>query len=463
MSKPLASSEKHLTSFAQLAASACIENLPNSVVHSGRRILIDGISAILAGVGEKPMAALAKQMASDSNLPESAILGTQYRTDAAWAALVNATAGVWHLLDPGNRFTGGHPAIHAIAAGLAVAERQKVSGKKMLEAVIAGYEIGARVGLATTLRPGMHPHGSWTVVGAAVTAGLLMGSDRAGLMDVINLSTSLNLATSCQTAYEGATVLNVYAGFSAAMGILAADLKQSGFSAERDGIRTVFGSIAGVFYDADKAVEDIGTRWEIERGYHTTFACDRRIHTALEALIALVEEEHIPVENVDRIIVQTFREASRLNDTSPQNPSAAKQSIPHVLASYLVLRESGVASCHEKTLHDQSVKDLAARILLREDPELTKRTPTQWPARIIIKLRSGKDRKNTVFLPAGEFDTKPLADDALIEKFRTLTLKSFRPQTVEQMIDLLGHVEDVPDIGQFIHLTTDIQKPANCP
>jgi len=176
-----------------------------------------------------------------------------------------------------------------------------------------------------------------------------------------------------------------------------------------------------------------------------------------------VEEEHIPVENVDRIIVQTFREASRLNDTSPQNPSAAKQSIPHVLASYLVLRESGVASCHEKTLHDQSVKDLAARILLREDPELTKRTPTQWPARIIIKLRSGKDRKNTVFLPAGEFDTKPLADDALIEKFRTLTLKSFRPQTVEQMIDLLGHVEDVPDIGQFIHLTTDIQKPANCP
>ena len=457
MSKPLASSEEHLNSLAQLASSACLENLPHSVVHAGRRILIDGIAAILAGIREEPMAALAKQMASDSNLHQSTVLGTPYRSDAAWAALVNATAGVWHQLDPGNRFTGGHPAIHAIAAGLAVAEREKVSGKKMLAAVIAGYEIGARVGLATTLRPGMHPHGSWTVVGAAVTAGLLMGIDRAGLIDVINLSTSLNLATSCQTAYEGATVLNIYAGFSAAMGILAADLNQSGFSAERDGIRTVFGSIAGVFYDADKAVEDIGTRWEIERGYHTTFACDRRMHSALEALIVLVEAENIPVENVDRIMVQTFSEASRLNDISPQNPSAAKRSIPHVLASYLVLREPGLASCHEKTILDQSVKDLAARILLSEDPELTKRTPTQWPARIILRLRSGKDRKHTVFLPAGEFDTKPLADETLIEKFRTLTLKLFRPQTVDQMIDLLGHVEDLSDIGQFIHLTSDIQ------
>ncbi len=177
MSQALVSSGEHLESLARLASSACLENFPDSVVHEGRRVLIDSISAILAGVNEKPLASLANQMASDSNLQESTVLGTPCRCEAVWAALVNATAGVWHQLDPGNRFTGGHPAIHAVAAGLAVAEKRQASGKKMLEAVIAGYEIGARVGLATTLRPGMHPHGSWTVVGAAVTAGLLMGSD----------------------------------------------------------------------------------------------------------------------------------------------------------------------------------------------------------------------------------------------------------------------------------------------
>ncbi len=247
------------------------------------------------------------------------------------------------------------------------------------------------------------------------------------------------------------------------MGVLAADLKYSGFSAERDGIRTVFGNIAGVFYDADKAVEDIGKRWEIERGYHATFACDRRIHSALEALIALVAEENIPVANVDRIFVQTFSEAALLNDISPGNPSAAKLSIPHALASYLVLRDAGLASYREKTIRDKKVRDLAARILIREDPELTKRTPTEWPAQIIIRLRSGKELENKVFLPAGEFDTKPLGDDALTEKFRNLTLKSFPPQTVDRMIDLLWRVENVSDIGQLIHLTSGSQKAANCP
>ena len=59
-----------------------------------------------------------------------------------------------------------------------------------------------------------------------------------------------------------------------------------------------------------------------------------------------------------------------------------------------------------------------------------------------------------------EWLIKLMGDDVLIEKFRSLTLKSFRSQTVDQMIDLLGHVEDVPDIGQFIHLAADIQKSA---
>ena len=455
MSKPSAAPGEHFQKLAQLASSVCMENLPNSVIHAGRRILIDCISAILAGVTQKPVNQLAQQMATDSNRQESTVLGTPYRCDAAWAALVNATAGVWHQLDPGNRFTGGHPAIAAVAAGLAVAESNRASGKKMLEAVIAGYEIGARVGLATTLRPGMHPHGSWTVVGAAVTAGLLMGCENADLVEVINLSTSFNLATSCQTAYEGATVINTYAGISAAMGVLAANLKNSGFSAERDGIGTVFGSIAGVFYDADKAVEDIGARWEIERGYHTTSGCDRRIHPALEALMALVEEEDLSVAQVERIAVQTFSEAAGLNDVSPENPSAAMLSIPHALASYLVFRETGLPYCHEKTLRDERVHDLAGRVLVREDSGLTLRTPTQCPARVTVRLRNGQELSRTVLLPSGEFDTNPLEDSTIVEKFRKLAPESFSHQSVNQVVDLLWKIETVPDTNSLIRLISD--------
>ena len=32
-----------------------------------------------------------------------------------------------------------------------------------------GYEVGARIGIASKLRPTMHPHGTWGTVGTART------------------------------------------------------------------------------------------------------------------------------------------------------------------------------------------------------------------------------------------------------------------------------------------------------
>jgi 2-methylcitrate dehydratase PrpD len=236
------------------------------------------------------------------------------------------------------------------------------------------------------------------------------------------------------------------------MGVLAAELKSSGFSAERDGIGTVFGSIAGVFYDAEKAIERIGTRWEIERGYHTTCGCDRRIQSALEALIALVENGDISIEEVDGISVQTFSEAAKLNQISPANPLAAKLSIAHVLASYLVLKDPGLAAYDQTALSNKKVRDLAGRILVQEDPELTRLTPEKWPARVTIRLRKGQESHHAVFLPSGEFDTNPVEDEAITEKFRQLMPDSFTQQTVDQLVDLLWHIESVGDITQVSRL-----------
>lgn len=167
-----------LDALTGLAKSVSLDHLPSSVVHAGKRVLLDTAAAILAGMGEPQVQALAKEMSAASISPCSTIMGSSYRSDAMWAALVHATAGVWHDVDGGHRFAGGHPGIYAVGAGLAVGEREGASGRDLLEAIIAGYEVAARVGLGTTLRPGMDSHGSWPILAAATTAGLLMGYDR---------------------------------------------------------------------------------------------------------------------------------------------------------------------------------------------------------------------------------------------------------------------------------------------
>lgn len=441
-----------IDTLVELATSISLERLPSSVVQEGRRTLVDTVGVILAGAAEPAARALAKQMAKESVGPTSTIMGSGYGAETMWAALTNATAGVWHEFDPGNRFVGGHPAIYVVSAGLAVAEREGSPGRRLLEAIIAGYEVGARVGLGTTLRPGMDPHGSWPIVGAATTAGLLMGYVPVNLRETINVSTSLNLGTSCKAAYEGATIRNAYAGLGTAMGVLAADLVGNGFTGERDGISTVFGSIAGEFFDIEKALGDIGRRWEITRGYHKLHACARCIHPALDALTTITKEHDVAPEQVERIDVSTFAMAATMNDVSPRNPLAARFSIPHALASCVVLRETGVAAYGESALQDPRVRDLAAKVTVRDDPELDARTPAERPAVVRVYLRDGRTLEGAVQLPLGEPDMQPLSNDVLGEKFLKLASSSLGSDIAQSLLDMLWQIETIPDVRKLTAL-----------
>ena len=78
-------------------------------------------------------------------------------------------------LDEGNQFGRGHPAIHVFPAVLAMAEEGLFSGRDLILALVLGYEVGTRIGIAAKIRMSMHPHGTWGTVGAAVAVGKLTG------------------------------------------------------------------------------------------------------------------------------------------------------------------------------------------------------------------------------------------------------------------------------------------------
>jgi 2-methylcitrate dehydratase PrpD len=429
-----------------LAKSVSLDSIPSSAVHAGRRLFLDSVAAILAGMGEPEVQGLAEKMNAASISPCSTIMGSSYKADAMWAALVHATAGVWHDFDGGHRFAGGNPGIYPVAAGLAVAEREGASGRDLLEAIIAGYEVAARVGLGTTLRPGVDSQGSWPLLGAATTAGLLMGYDRPQLRETLNLSTSLTLASSSRAAYEGATVRHAYAGFGSAMGVFAAELVKDGFTAEQDGISTVFGAIAGVFLDEEKAVVGIGKRWEITRGYHKPYACARDIHAALDALRSLSKTESIPCEMVERVEVDTYAMAATMNDTAPENPQAAKLSIPYALACFLVLKEVDLYAYTEKAFGNPQIRSLARKVVVREDRKLTARTPSERPAAVRLVFRDGRILDASAKLPRGEPDHEPLGDEELCEKFIKLGSRTLGRERLQKLLDQLSHIELIPTI-----------------
>jgi 2-methylcitrate dehydratase PrpD len=146
----------YLNRLAHAAAGIRYEALPASTVAAARLVLLDTLGAIVGGSALPASSSRSLASGRPSHEGRATLLRHRMRTDAFWAALANATAGVALEMDEGNRLGGGHPAIHVIPGALAVAEERGIDGQRLLEAIVAGYEVGSRLGGATTTRPNVH-------------------------------------------------------------------------------------------------------------------------------------------------------------------------------------------------------------------------------------------------------------------------------------------------------------------
>lgn len=381
-----------LTQWSRFAETAVFGDLPAPVVARARITLLDTLGAIVAGQQEAEIAALVARLVKlGGSGPATAVIGTRQRAPAMSAAFLNAVAGTALELDEGNRFARGHPSIHVLPAALVTAERLGSSGQDFLIAFALGYEIGARIGAAAQLRPGYHPHGTWGVVGAAVAIAKLNGANAAQFADIINIASSLSLATSMRTALEGGTVRNAYAGVANQLGLLAWEMAAAGFAGEHDGVVNVFGAIAGTAFKSEAMVEALGTRWEIARNYFKRHACCRYNHATLDALETIITAHGaIDVDHITRVEVDTYAAAAELSEPRPRNALAARFSVPYAVAAFLTRGRADVAAFRAEARADPRILDLASRVTLREDEAMTARLPVERPARVTITMQDGR-------------------------------------------------------------------------
>ena len=135
-----------------------------------------------------------------------------------------------------------------------------------------GYDVGARVGLASNLNPNMP---TWYLGRPRAAAGLAVihKMNAQKTEEYLNIVSSLTLATSRKTMLEGATVRNSYAGISNKMAHVGLMLLKAGFTGEQDGIKSIFDGVVSSKFDDESALELLGQRFEVTRNYFKLHAC----------------------------------------------------------------------------------------------------------------------------------------------------------------------------------------------
>ncbi len=432
--------ESSSLALARFAAGLRLSELPEPVIDQLGWIIADTLAAIVAGSAEPELQALAGRVAAAAGSATMPGLGRRSSADAA--ALVNGSGGTFLEMDEGNRFSRGHPAVHVLPAALALCETRRLGPEAFLMGVLAGYEVGSRIGRAARIRPTMHPHGTWGTVGAAAACARVAGLSAEQTLEIINISSSLTIASSKRTMLEGGLVRNVYAGLANRHGLLALDLADSGFTGERNGLASVFGTVVSEQFDESVLVSGLGEQWHLLENYFKLHSCCRFNHGTLDALDQIAAAQGLPeAAQIASIEVDSYHLAAELNDPRPRNTLAAKFSVPFAVASRIVRGESGLDSFTWEAVRDEAILSLAARVTVREDASMTRRLPQERPARVCIRLHDGSVLTAEVGANRGD-DALPYSRDELRGKFMQLCTRVWDDAHCERLLsatlDLAG-------------------------
>ena len=436
----------YLDTIAAFVASTDYEDLPEEVRRHAKYVWLDTAGVIMAGSLEPQPSALAKRLAHDRG--SATVLRPGFpHCDAANAALLNGTAGTFLELDEGHR-PSGHPAMYIVPSVLALAEANGATGKQLIEALVLAYEVSSRLSWATRLIRGIHIHGSLGVVGAAVGAARLLGYDAPRIREAINIASCLNGATPSLAAFEGALVRNVYAGFSGHMGVLIADLVESGFTGLFDGPSETYTKLLAHSFDPECLVDRLGEEFEISTNYFKLHAACRHLHAPLDALDQALGGRAVQPEEVKRVRVAGNSQMVACGRTSPVNPLAAKFSVPFAIATSIVRKNTGIEGFRHEAVDNPATRSLAQRVALEEDQSFSQVWPQENPARVEVVLTTGETLVGQVNKPRGD-QPSPISYAEVKDKFSRLTSAIFPGGNAVHAMNLFLHMEEMPQASEL--------------
>jgi len=416
-----------------------------------RWIIADCIPVIAAGMQQTQMKAYAARHLSGAAPGNAWVIGTGRRASSLDAALLNGTAGTWLELDEGNLFAKGHPGIQVVPAAVALAQERRASGADLLLAVALGYEASARISRAAQVRLSIHPHGTYGVIGAAITAAHLIGFDEAQMLELLNVAATMGMATSRQTLLDGATVRNIFTGHSGFMGLTATRLVECGFTGEIDGVGNVYGRVLSDTFDRERVVAGLGSEWLIAQNYFKLHPTGRYVHSAIDALddlLSRVPGGRLDIDRIKSIKVRAYMLAAMLAERRVVSSFGARFSVPFALASILYHGRSGLASFDEQAVANPKIQALAAIVELSEDEQHTARFPSEQPCDLAITLDDGAILEGHCIVTKGE-PANPHRPEELEGKFFDLGVPVWGRETAQALFDGLSTLEQIPDFAAF--------------
>jgi 2-methylcitrate dehydratase PrpD len=442
---------------ATFSANLQYDNIPIDVIERMKMCVLDSLGCCLHGVTLPWTQVVQAMVLEEGSIPVASIFGTSHKTSVANAALVNGTAGHAFEFDDIHKESILHPGSIAVPILFSLAEQLgNISGRSALTAMVAGYEVGTRVGNAASIQlffDGFHPQGSSGVFVGAATAGKILNLNATQMLHCLGIAGSQ--AGGLMAAQEGAMVKRFHSGRAAQSGIYSALLAQKGLTGITNVLEAGYGGYLSSYSSSPKPerlLSGLGEVWEAGQVGYKPYACVTSIHSSLDALISIMSSNKLKPEDITSIDVgltpMTFTHCAW--EYKAQGVTAAQMNLFFNMASVAFDGVLFVDQYAESKLSDPCLLDFMKKIHAYVDNDLEAMgVAYRHASRVKVTTTTGLVLEQQILDRRGTPEN-PLSKAEIQFKFKNVVSGIISNSTITEIIELVDDLENLPNLDQLI-------------
>lgn len=426
-------------------------DLPAGVAERARWCLLDLVGVAAAGSGT-PMSRIMRDHAA--RFMRGAELGSRLLFDGRQVSRPGAALGNAATIDSmdghdGHRLCKGHAGAAVLPAALAFLEpAPRASGADLLTALVVGYEIATRAGIALHASAvDYHSSGAWNAMGAAAVGARVLGLDRVATLHGLGIAEYHGPRAPMMAAIDHPSMVKDSSAWGAHIGVTAALLAAEGFTAPPPSL------LSRAVAPGTELWGDLGSRWRILEQYFKPYPVCRWAHPAVRAVIDLVVAHDLGPASLAQIHVATFDPATRLTTRHPCTTEQAQYGLVYPVAVAAVHRDVPPGLVADPDRAGDDVRQLVETMTVAESPEMSDAFPAARRADVSITLRDGRTVSSGPTTADGDPES-PLTADQLVAKFRGSITPLLGVDASDQLLDTVRNIE---------HRTLPTLTDAICP
>ena len=444
---------------AGFAAGLTYDTIPADVRDSAKLLVLDALACAVAGnLGEETGQMQAMASALGASREASLIGGGQL--SLAGATVMNGYLMTAVTMCDVHRPTLTHITPEVVPPALAIGERDGVSGRDFLTAVAAGCEVTTRIGIGLDFPAfrgkGWHGPGVIGPFGSAAAVGSLRAFDEATMARAFGLAGSQSAGT---YAAWGTPTVKFHQCRGALSGLMAALLAETGFVATSEILTAPDGGIYNSYSNGGRpadVVADLGKRWEMQQIGVRLWPCATSLQNVMTALSDLVAANSFAFGDIAKATIALGTTPFDMHGGFAIYSAKfeAMLSAHYASAVYLRDRELTLTQFEPQCYDDPVLRRFAAEnVVITCDTALD-----NGQAVATVELTDGRVFTARCDAPLGAPEN-PMSFAQVQDKFRIYAKPRYSESQVENVIGVVGQLEELSTIRPLIDLLREPETP----